>query len=316
MSIERTNTFRPTVSATRIVAAMLLFCLGGSLTAQQGSQNPLTEEMKNRKVEPPRITEEEQVKLWVEGVPWFKSMEEQGPVRSEQEDSNEHIAYCYTLVHAHKVPAELLAKHSIKDVPFANLIEEKPRKLYRFEPVHFQGRLVRIGRIPQVPPRVKDSLPNLKEYYEGWLFPKDDPNYQPVCILFTELPKGMEVKTRCDYWVDFDGYYFKLMEYRSEERTKSGNPQWRRTPLLIGHAPRFAPNPESDGFTFGGTLVPSIVGLLLVIGVVAFGLTYWFRQGDRRVRQLLTTPKSNPFSDESQAISPGTGWSDYEKEER
>jgi hypothetical protein len=316
MLSERKNTVRPACAASRIVAVVFLFCLGGTTPAQEReSQNPLSEEAKNRKVEPPRITEEDQVKLWVEGVPWFRSMEEEGPIRNEADDPNEHTAYCYTLVHAHRVPADLLAKHSIKDVPFANIVEDKPRKLYRFEPVHFEGRLVQILRVPKVPQKVKDSLPDLKEYYEGWLFPKDDPNGQPICIQFTELPKGMEAKGRCDYWVAFDGYYFKLMKYRSEEKYASGNRVWRLSPLLIGHAPRFVPSPDSGGFTFGGTLVPAIVGLVVVIAAVTFGLTYWFRQGDREVRQHLATPKANPFTDETHAVQSGTGWADHGKKD-
>jgi len=316
MPSERTSTVRIAFSASRIAAVAVLFCLVGSTVAQQSeSQNKLSEEQKNRKVEPPRITEEDQVKLWVEGVPWFRSMEEEGPIRNESDDPNEHLAYCYTLVHAHKVPADLLAKYSIKDVPFANLVEDRPRKLYRFEPVHFEGRLVRIRRVPKVPGKVADSLPGLKEYFEGWLFPKDDPNYQPICILFTDLPTGMEVKERCDYWVAFDGYYFKILQYPSGEKTKSGNPVWHRTPLLIGHEPRFVPSPESNGFTFGGTLVPAIVGLILFVGAVTLGLTYWFRKGDREVRRPLATPKTNPFVGEVDAVQPGAGWNGYEQKD-
>jgi hypothetical protein len=292
---------------------LILLCASVSF-AQEGTQNPLPKDTAQKKVEPPKVSEEDQVKLVTEGVPWFGSLEEQGEIRSEQNDPDEHNAYCYTLVHAHKQPLERLTKFAMKDVPFANLVEETPRRVFRYELIHFEGRLLQITRIPKVPQKVQASLPDLKEYYEGWLMPRDDPNNQPVCILFTELPQGMEVKQRTNYWVGFEGYYFKLLEYRAQELTPEGTNQRRRTPLLIGHSPRLMPAPRGDSnWTFGGTLVPAIVGLVALIIIVAFGLTYWFRKGDREVREHLATPKPNPFRNEPGGIEPGSGWNEMQK---
>jgi hypothetical protein len=242
---------------------------------------------------PPEPTEAERVKLDTDALLGFRHIEDDAPLRTADQNEDEHRAYNYTLAHAHKIPVEVLARHSLEEVPFANLI--KPiRQDYLRKLIHVEGRLLRLR--PMEPTESLQREDKIEKLYEGWLIPKDE--QFPVCIVFTELPADLRLskpKEILDQWVSFDGYFFKLLQYETGEKIGPNKYVWRKAPLLLGHSPQLQSPEQETGMSFGD-LVPLIIALLLGVVGVALGLTLWFRRGDRAVRDTLAQAQStNPF---------------------
>ncbi len=133
--------------------------------------------------------------------------------------------------------------------------------------------------------------------YEGWLIPQNEPRGNPVCIVFTDLPEGIEAGGRVNYWVSFAGYYFKLMRYESAERDADDPSRFvvKRAPLLLGRGVLLRPDPEAPSpvswTAFSTAATASVIGMVLI----ALGLTWWYRRDDRRIRDEIAQQQRNPF---------------------
>jgi hypothetical protein len=240
---------------------------------------------------PPEPTEAERVKLDTDPLLGFRNIEDDAPLRSADQNEDEHHAYNYTLAHAHKIPVDVLARHS-EPVRFANLVKPIHQDYLR-ELIHVEGRLARLSEMKAT--KFLQETEKVQKLFEGWLFPQDEEF--PVAIVFTELPEGLKPGHKLEnVFVSFDGYFFKLMHYETGEKLAPNKYEWRRAPLLLGHSPRLVPPPkEETGMSFAD-LVPLIIALLLGVVGVAVGLTLWFRRGDRAVRDTLAqTQPTNPF---------------------
>jgi hypothetical protein len=306
------------VNRLRWIVSLLVFSLVSVAVAQDEKPaksdpvkgTPIPEEGKNRVVEIPKVSEADQVKLPTDLYECFHRVDDEAPLKNEIENEFEHQAYCLTLIYAHRIPLDVLARQSLKEVPFANLVRDHIRRSYRNELIHVEGKLVRIRPLIKPPQMVKGDI-KVKEIYEGWLFPKDDPNFSPITIVFTELPPELKIGDNLNYWVTFDGYYFKLMEYESQLKRASGSNIRKLAPLLLGHSPQIAPAPESTSWlSFPETFVPIVILVIGVILMTTFGLTMWFRRGDRQVRSQITHIQSstNPFENPSSTVETGTDW--------
>jgi len=119
---------------------------------------------------------------------------------------------------------DALAKAARKDVTYAKLMQE-PTK-FRGEPLHIKGRLRRLIKMDAPKPLLNDGI---KVLYEGWIFPEsEEGGANPYCIIFTELPKDVELGERVNYRATCDAYFFKIYRY------KAGGDKTRDAPLLIG----------------------------------------------------------------------------------
>jgi hypothetical protein len=240
---------------------------------------------------PPEPTEAERVRLDTDPLLGFRNIEDDAPPRSADQNEDEHRAFNYTLAHAHKIPVEVLARHS-QPVELANLIYPIHQDYLR-ELIHVEGRLVRLSEMK--PTSFLRETEKVQTLYEGWLIPHGEE--YPVCIVFTELPNGLKPGRKLDnVWASFDGYFFKLIHYETGEKIGPNRYQARKAPWLLGHSPQLQPPPpEETGMSFAD-LVPLIIALLLGVVGVALGLTLWFRRGDRAVRDTLAQAQStNPF---------------------
>lgn len=254
----------------------------------------------------PEPSEADRVKIDPDPLLGYTHIEDEAPLRSEEQNEDEHKAYNYTIAKAHKIAPDVLARNS-RPVPFANLI--KPvHKDYLLDLIHVEGRLARLEELKSTS-FLRESE-GIKKLYEGWLFPKGE--QFPVCILFTELPEGLRPALKLENtWAAFDGYYFKLMHYESGEEKSPGKNVWRKAPLLIGHTiqQQKPPAEEDSGLSFGSMMTLLVVGLSVIIAV-ALGLSVWFRRGDRRVQEQVrqTQYQNNPFQSPPPRVEPGPGW--------
>jgi hypothetical protein len=194
-------------------------------------------------------------------------------------DPLEADAYTEILVMAYYTSPEAFRKAARRDLAYVHLFQE-PAK-YRGEVVHVEGRLKRLLRFDPPEAAVLAGVPDL---YEGWIF-DEIRGANPVCVVFTRLPPGVELNKPTEAHVAFDGYYFKKLRYRAANPTNQR--QRYDAPLLIGNTLTLRPSPAESGEPAGewGHALMAVF-IAVVGGGIAFvaGLAWWFRRDDRRVR--------------------------------
>jgi hypothetical protein len=68
----------------------------------------------------------------------------------------------------------------------------------------------------------------IKVLYEGWIFPEnEEAGTDPYCVIFTEIPKGVDLGEKTYYRVTCDAYFFKVYRYKASDKMHNA-------PLLIG----------------------------------------------------------------------------------
>jgi hypothetical protein len=236
----------------------------------------------------------------------FRRIENDTWVARSSDRWEEAVAYNRVLLHARRWSTQELEEFARRDLRFADLYFDGHRELsdgrrdfrgsrsYLLELVRLEGRLVMLRSFAATRKLQQAGIDTL---YEGWLIPQNEPRGNPVCLVFTELPEGMEAGGRTNYWVSFAGYYFKLMRYESAERSVDDPSRFvvKRAPLLLGRSVILRPDPEAASpvswAAFSRTATVVIVGLVLI----ALGLTWWYRREDRRIRDEIAQQQRNPF---------------------
>jgi hypothetical protein len=217
----------------------------------------------------------------------LSGIEDRQPVRSFDQNYDEARSYDYLLVKANKTDQAELTKFARRDTTFVHLLEE-PEK-YRGEIVHIEGSMRRLRRFDATTLAVKEGVPVL---FEGWIFP-EGAFANPYCVILSELPEGMKVGEKVDYKVAFDGYFFKVYRYKAGD----GN---RIAPLLIGRGIQLLETPagpaEESSELFGGGFTLSFLGIIGGTILLALGLGWWYRRGDRSIRARLNHVRNSNFS--------------------
>jgi len=213
----------------------------------------------------------------------LESVRDETPVRSGEEG----LAFCEALVKAHKTSNHAFQNSVTKGLTYANLFYES--KLYRGKVVHFEGRLRRLIRFE---PPGETKLDGVTDQYEGWVFDPEIYGANPVCVVFTELPAGLEPGDKLDVRVSFDGYYFKKYRYKAADN-------WRDAPLLIGHTIIVKQMPAKadaeEGGLFSSFMAVTFMVLLGCVFFLAFALTLWYRRSDQQVQQRLSNAQASSF---------------------
>jgi hypothetical protein len=187
-------------------ALVLLNLLVLSLAAQETKDKP--------KKERPVAVDKDQL----------TGIEDKKPVLGTAENKFEGRAYNYLVLHASDVPLDALAKAARQDVGYAKLMQD-PTK-FRGDAVHIKGRLRRLVKMDAPKSLVDDGI---KVLYEGWIFPEsEEGGANPYCVLFTEVPKGIELGERVNYRAVCDAFFFKIYRY------KAAGDKLRDAPLLMG----------------------------------------------------------------------------------
>jgi hypothetical protein len=190
--------------------------------------------------------------------------------------------YNEALVHAFWTPVDAFAKSARenKHVTFAHMYSQTDR--YRGKVIHLEGQLHRVVKYDEVPRGARDR--GVLELYEGWIF-LPTVKSRPVCVIFPILPEGLEPADRMNRRVAFDGYLIYLYRYRS---ARDRDPDLD-TPLLIGPTVRLeAEPPTADRPLASPALIIGFISFVAAVVLLVVGLSWWFRRGDRQVRDHLT----------------------------
>lgn len=297
-------------SSPRSLAVVLSILLGmvGSYVAIAEEDDPRpsegdSESLANPPVEPgpapepAPISEADLVRLGVdkEVFPFLLAIEDDAILAGEKRNRDEHRAYNHILAFAATLDPDVMARQSV-EVPYREMILDV-RQDHLLKLVHIEGHLRRLVRVePTSQLRDADKLPDL---WEAWIFP--EAIYNPVCVVFSDLPEGIEPGDDLNQYVSFDGYFFKLMRYETGEHIGHGQYRWRRAPLLLGHTIRAIPEPEGPANPW----LSGTVGILLLISLSLVVLSaavvfWWFNRTDRRVKEKYRPGVgSDPFGDGS-----------------
>jgi hypothetical protein len=219
----------------------------------------------------------------------LESVKDETPVRSGEEG----LAFCEALVKAHKTSNEAFQNSATRGLTYANLFLEPT--LHRGKVVHFEGRLKRLVRFE---PPEETKLDGVTDQYEGWMFNPDTLGANPVCVVFTDLPAGLEPGDKLDVRVGFDGYFFKKYRYKGADTL-------RDAPLLIGHTIIVKQIPAKadaeEGGLFSSFIAVIFMVLLGCVFFLAFALTMWYRRSDQQVQQRVSNAQASSF------MEPGAG---------
>jgi hypothetical protein len=261
--------------------------------------------------EQPNLREAERVRLDKESPEWTRVIDER-PLVGRDQNIDEYTAFNRVVLKTQDFSQEQLAKYSMRQVVFADMVSER-RKPYMRELVHVEGTLVRLHKVSATD-RLRATSP-VKDLYEGWMVHessnKDTVDKPLIEVLFTDLPPDLKVGDHLHSRVAFDGYYFKLLAYESGETEKidASKKVWRKAPLLIGRSIEVL-EPESTS--------PSLIlAVLVLFGTLAAGMVgvyFWVRRSDKKVHEQTqeALTKLNPFEEKTSeappAVEPGNAW--------
>jgi hypothetical protein len=224
----------------------------------------------------------------------FKFIRDDAPMGKEEENWEEVAAWNRVLLHARRFSPEELEADARADLTFYDLFTDG-RRDYKLALVKFEGRLISLRRM-EPSKALRDA--GVAAAYEGWLVPKDEPSGNPVSVVFTDPPDGVEPTGRVNKWVSFAGYSFKLLRYESGEKDRNDPKRnvWKKAPLLLGRAVVGRPDPEGASNVSWQSFATVATAVVLGLLGTALGLSWWFRRGDRRAKREINAHRSaNPF---------------------
>jgi len=215
------------------------------------------------------------------------------------ENGQELEAYCEALWKASLVSIGAMANSSRRDLTIAHLLSE-PRR-HRGEVGHFEGEVRRIRHLD--PPAMLEAR-DIRDLYECWIF---DPKYgaNPVCLVCSELPDGVERGEKLKLMGSFDAYFFKRYGYESADGKA------RLAPLFLGRsfllpARAAAATGGEDPSSGWKTWLLIFLGFVLTIFVLAFVGHWWVHRGDRRVRARIREVRTREFTEPNPPAPQGT----------
>jgi hypothetical protein len=227
----------------------------------------------------------------------FRLVRDDAPISRDPAHWEEGAAWGRAVLHARRFDPAALEAAALKGVTFADLFQTG-REDYQFKLVALKGRLIRVKRM-EPPKRLAEA--GVADLYEAWVVPETEPRGNPVCVVLTELPEGVEPAPLMNRQVTVAGYFFKLFHYESAEPKKDDptRHEWKKAPLLIGHGLSLVPEPEGGPTIWIRWFIPVIVGGIVTMALTAFLLSRWFRAGDRRARAEFENARlnQNPFTE-------------------
>lgn len=205
---------------------------------------------------------------------------------------DETAVYARGLIRAHRASPAAFARAARRDLTHAHVAGDPD--LYRGEVLHIEGRLKRINRF--VPLR-ELTLAGVTDLYEAWVFP-DYLGANPFCVVFTEWPKGLSPELLGKPAIDapvrvaVDGFFFKTFRYTANDGRST-----RSAPLLIGHTLLVVNEPAAGaaGNRSAHLMLIGFAGTVAALVVGVFGVTYWYRRSDQRVRRRLLSAYAGEF---------------------
>lgn len=212
-------------------------------------------------------------------------------------DGDDRVPFEDVLLHAHRFTTDDLTADARRDVSFYDMMDEKGRRdELRFELILIEGRLKRLKQITSLA-RLKSA--GMDDLYEAWIYPTGGRGNDPVCVILSERPAGLEPAD--DFTpavpVTTAGYFYKVLEYQSNQPNPKDpeRTMFRRAPLLLGRGAITRQEPAALNASVTDLVTVSLAfgGVLLL---ALLGLAYWFRRSDAGSRRAYVNKLRNPYT--------------------
>lgn len=185
----------------------------------------------------------------------LQAISDQSPLAAE-----EMPAYWRLVKWASAVPGEELRKQARTDLLFTHLFQASDKHRGALVNVKLHVRRILQHEAPQ-------NSAEVQRVYEAW-GPTEDSQTFPYCVVFVDVPPGVEVKPTVFMDARFVGFFLKKLAYEDATGTK------RSAPLLIGRmiydeaaALQKVPNK--------GRSVTWIVGIVCVLVGLVLAVQWW-----------------------------------------
>ncbi len=174
--------------------------------------------------------------------------------------AEEMPAYWRLVKWAYAVPGEELKKQARSDLLFTHLFQAPDKHRGALVNVKLHVRRILQHDAPQ-------NSAEVKRVYEAW-GPTEDSQTFPYCVVFVDVPPGIEVKPTVFMDARFVGFFLKKLAYEDATGTK------RSAPLLIGRmiydeAAAIQSLPEK------GLSIKWIVGIVCVLVGLVLAVQWW-----------------------------------------
>jgi hypothetical protein len=229
------------------------------------------------------------------------------------QNREEVLAYEDLVLHARRLPTDVIARAARRDVPLPLLLgPDKSR---------FRGQIVRLTGSLRMLQEMAPSqglvgmAEGLDHVYRGWLALdgyKDDLGPVLCAVDFTELPAGLKPNATTDRRATVDGFFFKVIKYDTREPTPGGvtdkSPDgkvYRLAPLFIARTVQPGAVSASTSAESLWTVPAEVIGGTIVLFAAAVGawfvVSWWMKREDARVRARLRELRPGAFGDGSAA---------------
>ncbi len=135
-------------------------------------------------------------------------------------DKMEMPAYWRMVNWAYAAPGDELQKQAQSDLLLNDLIQAPHKHRGKLVDVELKVRLMRQHDAPE-------NSANIKQVYEAW-GPTEESRTFPYCVVFADIPPGVEVKGAAFFNARFVGFFLKNIAYEDATGAK------RSAPLIIG----------------------------------------------------------------------------------
>lgn len=183
---------------------------------------------------------------------------------------SEAMAHYYILAKTREIPPEVLREAARNDVAYA--VFNIDSDLMRGQLVTIDGKARRILKYD-----AGNNEFGIRDLYEAWVFTPDSGN-NPYRIVCTELPAGVPLgeDLTTPVHVRGTGYYFKQFGYATQQGLHVA-------PLILASRLEWL-QPLVDE-TPDASLVPYIVGFVVLLGAALAGTLWRFTVSDRQFQQ-------------------------------
>jgi hypothetical protein len=238
----------------------------------------------NHKTAPPPTVATAPPKVEPETSPIFMVVRDKQPM-----SFHDGAAYAKLLARARSTPPAELAEQARHNLFFTHLWENPER--YRGVPVHLDGTALRVLSY-----EVNPELSPKGQLNEAWVITEES-GHNPYVVVFEDMPPGFPSGAHLSERVTFDGYFLKLMAYRTvDDKT-------RAAPLLVGRL-RWFPHEESRPGAATG--MKSLWWTILPLAALTlYTLFRWVFQLPRLIRgPFAPTQTTHPLGTPTEEIAP------------
>lgn len=196
-------------------------------------------------------------------------------------------AYKKLLDQAQGKAPDVLARESRRDV-LSIQVWERPQD-YRGVPIHILGTVLRAMTY-------ESQLSRSGRLYEAWMVTSDSQRNPYVCV-FEDAPKGFPIGDNLSERVVFNGFFLKLMKYRSGKDLG-----FYTSPVLIGKIGWSPPEvPKGDGMGGPKLWMATAVGVMFVLSFIRWMTGLRRTLAGRQRPSLLRERPSEEISPEALA---------------